>query len=88
MSFWIRNEAGEREGDVEGEVWARKGEGRGGGGLETLCFYPTVKLFVLNEAKKTPNGFPRGDRSMFMCGEREGASEHDYAQEGLRLCSG
>lgn len=28
----------------------------GGGGdeafLETLCFYPTVKLFVLNEAKR------------------------------------
>lgn len=36
------------------------------GVLETLCFYPTVKLFVLNEAKKTLNGFQSGDRNMFV----------------------
>lgn len=54
MSFWIRNEGvggwGGEGKEIEGELWAR--EGREGGCLETLCFYPTVKLFVLNEAKR------------------------------------
>lgn len=63
----------------------KRSSGVGVGVLETLCFYPTVKLFVLNEAKKTLNGFPSGDRNMFVYVSvwREKKGERQRARESM-----
>lgn len=66
MSFWSesRREGGQRK--KWGRTWGQKSEAQCGGFLETLCFYPTMKLFVLNKAKRSSEAF-RVRTEMCLC---------------------